>query len=517
MSEPRLGNLITVLLPARSYKINCALTTEKLMPGIEQFACRLLLIFDQLYPSELQNYFGLTDREREVLLDGLLANRLININPDGHIEASSFLRKHAASNGGQPSLVKYQERTEEVAFDLLTLSICKPQPSRRFTSGLPELLPRHQIGGDAAAVAEAFSSQFHHHLLLSRNSDYERQRTKLYKIMGCSSHEMVQLPIEIEVSYDAYSGSSEPQKITRSYEYLGNTRLPLSNELEAHIADFLGEHKLDEFGINCEDFCKLVNDSVLLQFANGYKFNYSGWIEAREQRKTGYGTSLTTGILGAVYLPHNSKLFISMLHDALRDYVGKTVPKVLWYSSKVPLWGANGSQLSRFNRDLADILRNYADDKIVRVSLLHPNSNQGEKRQERKRHFGRFTTGIGLTSEAQFDRLEILLIPEVIALVQYHGQPNSDSALTLPIGYITVEPERLELLKTIMMERIEGSIAEINWSEPKHEKLSSIFPTEFLARLNKNSGEDVTAAIAEQQQAKRSETARAILSLRKEP
>jgi hypothetical protein len=28
MSEPRLGNLITVLLPARSYKINCALTLK---------------------------------------------------------------------------------------------------------------------------------------------------------------------------------------------------------------------------------------------------------------------------------------------------------------------------------------------------------------------------------------------------------------------------------------------------------------------------------------------------------
>ena len=89
----------------------------------------------------------------------------------------------------------------------------------------------------------------------------------------------------------------------------------------------MGEHKLDEFGIDCEDFCKLANDKVLLQFANGYKFNYSGWIEAREQRKTGYGTSLTTGMLGAVYLPHNSKLFISMLHNALRDYIGKTAPK----------------------------------------------------------------------------------------------------------------------------------------------------------------------------------------------
>ncbi|EGJ7538969.1 hypothetical protein N5M19_004718 [Salmonella enterica subsp. enterica serovar Kentucky] len=515
MSEPRLGNLITVLLPARSYKINCALTTEKLMPGIEQFACRLLLIFDQLYPSELQNYFGLTDREREVLLDGLLANRLININPDGHIEASSFLRKHAASNGGKPSLVKYQERTEEVAFDLLTLSICKPQPNRRFTSGLPELLPRHQIGGDAAAVTEAFSSQFRHHLLLSRNSEYERQRTRLYKIMGCSSHEMVQLPIEIEVSYDASAGSIEPQKFTRSYEYLGNTRLPLSNELEAHIADFLGEHKLDEFGIDCEDFCKLANDKVLSQFANGYKFDYSGWIEAREQRKTGYGTSLTTGMLGAVYLPHNSKLFISMLHNALRDYVGKTAPKALWYSSKVPLWGANGRQLSRFTRDLGDILGNYSDDKIARISLLHPSADEGEKRQERKRHLGRFPTGIGLTSEAKFDRLEILLIPDVIALVQYHGQPNSDSALTMPIGYVTVEPERLELLKNLMIKRIEGVVATINWSESKIENLTSLLPVEFLIKLNKKSGEDVDAAIQKIQIANRAETARAILSLRK--
>ncbi|MBN3064893.1 hypothetical protein H5A21_12555 [Pectobacterium aquaticum] len=515
MSEPRLGNLITVLLPARTYKINCALTTEKLMPGIEQFACRLLLIFDQLYPSELQNYFGLTDREREVLLDGLLANRLININPDGHIEASSFLRKHAASNGGKPSLVKYQERTEEVAFDLLTLSICKPQPNRRFTSGLPELLPRHQIGGDATAVTEAFSSQFHHHLLLSRNSDYERQRTRLYKIMGCSSHEMVQLPIEIEVSYDASAGSCEPQKFTRSYEYLGNTRLPLSNELEAHIADFLGEHKLDEFGIDCEDFCKLTNDKVLLQFASGYKFDYSSWIEAREQRKTGYGISLTTGMLGAVYLPHNSKLFISMLHDALRNYVGKTTLKALWYSSKVPLWGANGSQLSRFNRDLGDILGNYADDKIARISLLHPSANESEKRQERKQHFGRFPTGIGMTSEAKFDRVEILLIPDVIGLVQYHGQPNADSALTLPIGYITVEPDRLELLKNLMIKRVEGAIATISWSESKLENLTSLLPVELLIKLDKKSGEDVETAIHQMQIANRAETARAILSLRK--
>ncbi|EDG9664844.1 hypothetical protein CAX17_21855, partial [Salmonella enterica subsp. enterica serovar Kentucky] len=114
-----------------------------------------------------------------------------------------------------------------------------------------------------------------------------------------------------------------------------------------------------------------------------------------------------------------------------------------------------------------------------------------------------------------FDRLEILLIPDVIALVQYHGQPNSDSALTMPIGYVTVEPERLELLKNLMIKRIEGVVATINWSESKIENLTSLLPVEFLIKLNKKSGEDVDAAIQKIQIANRAETARAILSLRK--
>lgn len=514
MSQLRLGNLITLLLPARSYKINCAWTTEKLMPGIEQFACRLLLIFDRLYPSELQNYFGLNDREREVLLDSLLANRLITIHPDGHVEASSFLRKHAASNGGKPSLVKYQERTEEVAFDLLTLSVCKPQPHRRLFSGLPELLPRDKVVADTAAVIEAFSTQYRHHLMLSRNNEYERQRTQLYKVVGCSSHEMVQLLVEIEVSYDASTGG-EPQKFTRSYECIGNSRLPLVNELEAHIADFLGEQKLEAFGIDCESYCKAVRDPVLLQFANGYKFDYSGWLEARDQRKTGYGNSQTSGILGAVYLPDNAKRFISELHDALRSYVGELTPKAMWYSSKVPLWGANGSQLARFNRDIGNILDNYADNKSAGITLLHPSDNDAEKRLQRDRHRGRFATGIALTSEAEFDRLEILLIPGVIGLVQYHGQPNTDSSLTLPVGYTTTDPDLLQLLEHLLAKRVEGALATINWSESKSETLGSLLSDELLAKLDKKSGDDVEHAIRHKQKAARGDVARAILSLRK--
>ncbi|WP_299804939.1 hypothetical protein [uncultured Shewanella sp.] len=513
MSEPRLGNLITLLLPARSYKINCAWTTEKLMPGIEQFACRLLLIFDQLYPSELQNYFGLNDREREVLLDSLLANRLITINPDGHIETSSFLRKHAASNDGKPSLVKYEERTEDVAFDLLTLSVCKPQSHRRVTSGLPELLPRDKIGTDNASVIEAFSTQFRHHLLLSRNNEYERQRTQLYKVMGCNSQEMLQIPVEVEVSYNAVA-NSELQKFTRSFEQTGNNRLPLANELEAHIADFLGELQLEESGLDCVEYCEAVRDPVLKQFSNGYQFDYSSWIDARDKRQTGYGNQQTFGILGPVYLPDNAKRFISELRDALRNIEGPMMLKAMWYSSKVPLWGANSSQLARFNRDLGSILDNQADEQTARVTLLHSSNNNGESRLQRKHHLGRFANGVGLSSNAEFDRLELLLIPGVIGLVQYHGQPNADSALTLPVGYITTDPERLKSLEILLANRIKGATATITWSESKSETLASLLSDDLLAILDKKSGVDVDLAIRRQQKSACSNAARAILSLR---
>ncbi|MGD6736141.1 hypothetical protein ACP5PY_07060, partial [Photobacterium leiognathi subsp. mandapamensis] len=513
MSEPRLGNVITLLIPARSYKINCAWTKEKLMPGIEQFACRLLLIFDQLYPSELQSYFGLNDREREVLLDSLLANRLINVNPEGHVEASSFLRKHAASNEGKPSLVKYQEQTEDVAFDLLTLSVCKPQQHRRLTSGLPELLPRDKLDVDISSITEAFSTQFRHHLMLSRNNDYERQRTQLYKVMGCSSNEMVQIPVDVEVSYNAVPNSA-PQKFTRSYERIGNNRIPLANELEAHIADFLGEQSLSESGLNCTEYCHLVHDPVLENFSDGYQFDYSGWLEAREKRNTGYGCNLTFGMLGAVYLPDNAKRFINVLKDTLRLQENSIIPKAIWYSSDVPLWGANSSQLARFNRDLGDVLDKNSEAEGSRVTLLHSGKNSGESRLKRKQHLGRFANGVSLSSEAKFDRFELLLIPGVIGIVQYHGQPHIDSALTLPIGYVTTDPERLQLLEQLLVNRVDGATASINWSDSKCDTLSSLLPDSLLIKLDKKSGSDIDEAIRREQKVLNRDAARAILSLR---
>lgn len=55
--KPRIGNRISILIPARKYIMNVAWTEEKPMPAIELFACRLLILFERLSPTELREFF----------------------------------------------------------------------------------------------------------------------------------------------------------------------------------------------------------------------------------------------------------------------------------------------------------------------------------------------------------------------------------------------------------------------------------------------------------------------------
>ncbi|ELO8064533.1 hypothetical protein RZJ34_004380 [Escherichia coli] len=123
-----------------------------------------------------------------------------------------------------------------------------------------------------------------------------------------------------------------------------------------------------------------------------------------------------------------------------------------------------------------------------------------------------FSSGAGRTSDGNGSHASTLKSPSYTKSVSWQHYP-----LTLPIGFITVEPERLELLKNLIIKRVEGAVATISWSESKPENLTSLLPVELLIKLDKKSGGDVEAAINQMKIANRAETARAILSLRKKP
>lgn len=120
-------------------------------------------------------------------------------------------------------LVKYSEQTEHVVLDALALTVRKEQRLSRLMFGLPELaMPESLKGLGMDKIIEEFGRQFRSYLEITRNNEHERQRTQLYKVMGCNASEVLQLAVDIEFNYLQANG--EPKQLIRSVERLGSNQ-----------------------------------------------------------------------------------------------------------------------------------------------------------------------------------------------------------------------------------------------------------------------------------------------------
>lgn len=464
-SAGRLGNVITVLIPAKTYSIACAWTVEKPLPAIEIFACRLLLIFERLLPGEMQGYFGLDDRETEVLIEDLLRHKLVTFDAEGSLEPSPLLRSQSVGPDGLPMLVKYEEKAEQTTFELLTMSVRARGKHARTAYGLEEIaMPEERRKLSSDEVAEAFRKQYRAHLELSRRTEQERRRTRLYKIMGCDSVRTHQIAVDVHFSYEA-SNSPVPFKTVRSIERSGAAlQLPLSYELESAIADYLGTHVVEPGGLTFENYCDLVQDDTLKPYCSSSGFNYSGWLHARSERKTGYGSPETTGVFGAIYLPKNRDTITHWLKAAVKSAEGGYERRALWYGSNVPLWGCNSDDLSEFVRTVEEVLSTGGGES-GRLTVVHPGSDKGDLIRAKSRFSSRIRNGVMVTGDVPFDRVEFFIVPGLLAVTQYHGLPDSDSCVTAPLGYLTVDKERIQRLELVVRRRLAGrEKIEVSWS-----------------------------------------------------
>lgn len=447
--ESRLGNVISLLIPVRPYIMHCAWTQEVPLPAIEEFTCRLLILLDEVLPGDIRDYFGLSHRECEILIEGLVQNRLAMYTDSGHLAPSSILRtKSQGSPDGLPSLTRYEERVETPLFDLLTLSIIAPRKQRRYRFGLPHLNVSNEYKSiGQREVIEAFGQQYHAYLELQQRSEREIRKSRLYKISSCEAGDVDQVAIDISISLE--STPSGPIRVIKTAEDKANSRRPLTIDMEAKISDYLNELHIPEHGVSFATYCELVNDEVLARHILRGTLDFNAWLNARRENKTGYGTRLTQAMIGPIYLEKNRRLIESFIRDQARFWSEDATHTALWLASSVPLWAANGQLLSDFVYRIEPLLSASREGTGHICALLHK-----ELRDNHSTFWSRIPNGIEFAGAPLEDRMEIFLIPGQLAVVQYHCQPSTDSAITVPIGYITVEGERLARIESLLKARL---------------------------------------------------------------
>ncbi|NHN78383.1 hypothetical protein HA520_14025 [Azotobacter chroococcum] len=481
----RLCNTISLLVPAQTYHINCGWTKEISLPVVEEYTCRLLLALQEVLPGDIQEYFGLSKREAEVLVDTLVHNKLAVYSNDGHLAPSPMLLDRTKGNPNvAASLTKYEECIEDPVIELLTLSV---MPKSRYSSsrfGLYEIpipLVHKSIGTNQ--IAETFGSQYRAYLDTTRQQDRESKRKRLYKVGACEMGKPVQIPVDIDI-WLLPSSAGDVQVIKRASERVGDIRQrPLSIELESRISDYLSEMKLPTGGMSLSEFCRVFDDTVLLRYVDERGLDSNRWLRDHHHRKTGYNDSQTRAMIGPVYA-HNNRLTITrILQELAKDWEDGATHNALWLSSSVPLWAANGALLTEF---CAKVAIHLSEERNThgKITALLPADDRNDIHRLRRIYHARIPNGLGFKGQDLQDKVEVFLIPSQLAVVQYHFQPSQESAVTVPIGYLTHDPERLKKIESFLDSRLQDrGNPEVLWTQKEGNDVENLLGASRMEAL----------------------------------
>ena len=446
----RIANVISVLLPAREYRLECSWTTEKPLPAVEEFACKLMLVMDSVSPSELRGYFGLSTLEVDGLVRSLVKNRLVEVADDGVLHASAILQAKGSTVGDIPTFTTFETHEENAVFDLLALQIVPRRSYGNARFGLPEIpIPDSSKSVSADRIAEAFSEQYRAYLEFTRGRSRDSHKMRLYKVSRCRPHRTVQVPIDMEVSVEA--GAQGELKVFRdAVERLGeNRRRPLSNELESRVADYLAHEALPACTPSVEEFCALADDEVLARYVRNGELDLGRWLADRDARKTGYGDQNTRALLGPVYLTSNRTTLLRLLKQTEEEAEGSAIAH--WLPANVPFWAANSSELVEF---VPKVQRALGGDDFGRLVACFCGKDAADQKWLKKKYHGRIPHAVSFMGGAALDRVELLVVPNRIVVAQYHLQPSASSAVTLPIGFVSTDSERVSRVTKLLVSRL---------------------------------------------------------------
>lgn len=456
----RLANVISVLLPAREYRLECAWTTERPLPAVEEFACKLILVMDGVSPSELGGYFGLSALELDGLVSNLVKNRLVEVADDGTLQPSVMLQAKGLTPDEVPTFTNFETREESAVFDLLALQLV---PRRSYTNarfGLPEVpMPDAARSVSPDRIAEAFSEQYRAFLEFARGRTRETFKTRLYKVSSCRARRTLQVPVDMEIWLDA-SANGELNIYRDAVERLGESqRRPLSTELESCVADYLSQEFLPESSLSAEGYCTLVGDDVLARYANGETLELGRWLADRDAKKTGYGSPDTRALLGPIYLGSNRKTLTNLLKQSEGDDSSQAAH---WLPASCPFWAANSSELVDFVPRFERALAHEGNGRLVACFC---DSDTLSQKHLKRTFFGRVPNAVLFSGNVALNRMELLVVPGRLVVAQYHLQPSKTSAITLPIGFVSTDPERIAKVTGLLTDRLAASAsASVMWS-----------------------------------------------------
>ncbi|MBT9186128.1 hypothetical protein EXT51_01215 [Pectobacterium carotovorum subsp. carotovorum] len=459
----RLLQSITVLAPVQKISLDIDVTYKAALPAVIESALLLVAQLETVSPSELGGFFGLADHEQQVLVDEMIDTGLVRYNDDGDIATTVKLTMQRRGGAADEGIaIEDVENHRDFTFIDLCTGHIQPKCNADLQKGLPELARKLNRSDFTDLIADQFR-RFQVCLPDTKSKRALRSsKARLYRVNRASvgqSGLKQQISLDIHAHSDPLNGIRlEAQLMDYSSEH---TRLMESSGLKAEAINWLHERKLETATSTLEDYCDLAKDIVIRRYiGRGGKLDLGRLLHDRQRKKTSYGDSVTQRMMiGPVYTATNRDTLIKWakwlpLHQ--RAHQG------IWLGATNELFGASlgfGTFIKQMNTELGSGERNsrlnlaFQCDEEYRVQRLITNLFNS-----------RTDDSLRIFKKGRSEsHLEMLVFPgeQGIAVVQYHAvlDPSLGYAgLTLPIGYLTTDPEQVAQLWSQLQLRIQSPL-----------------------------------------------------------
>lgn len=438
-------------LPCRQFAISAERTRERRLPMVDEFILRTLYVVQSIPAARLARFFGFEGRDLGISLSELQSKGFVDVDGETLSLTKSGKELFRTSEESAPTITATEPMHADVWFDL----VAKHMVSGR---GLKKVQHLIQIQSSASREAfdveearNAFHTHFRDYLKIARN-DKNADQWSLYSIIDVhpGRYSFAQIGGDERLSLDPVP-KLETFLVSTQLDYANRTR----KLTEAMVSELTDREHVESSHAARMDFSRLAGNKLLDQVTHtDGSVDLIKWLA---MESAAYG-GLNKAFVGYPYVERNRTAIANLMSNAA--YSGQPL-ELWWLRPGGSKWGVT-EDLPATLELLRSTARTLTRGQVLATTLISPASIAIWEAKKYQRVFDR---GIHAKAGRSSIALEVMAIPGLLAVVTV--MVALSASVSVPIGFVTVDPIRVETI--VETSQLASSISEAErlWPSPR--------------------------------------------------
>lgn len=448
---------VDFLLPVHRFNIRFSYVTKKRLPFVREFVLRLVHV-SPVMPPDIANYFGLSEREAAEAISDLVDKGDLQFLENGQIDLTSKSRDYFGELGGTPQVSALVESGGAFSFELASFNCVGTKRNHGdWAPGLRLEIPNDTVANSERLARKKFQEHFYtiqekgfwEHKSVSedpgRPSIYTMESVRKLgqeplRLISKFAIDSEGMPVE-RADFEVLDDSSSVQDLVT--DAIASAQKPTNVADIARAMEILEDREtLTLFNDNSIDVAKIMQDQ------HSGTLNDSAWIP----------------FLGPIYSQENWELIDRYLkkHRDSSNSRDDSPPDLVWLAPADGFWGQS-MRTSACLDALVDqaVTKGKKSTRSYTPKLFVPIQDSKDRHSIHrwKQQFSKHKSSVfGLVEGFLDGNVEVLLFYDRFAVVTYHVAKRESLPVTLPLGFVTEDPHRIEVISGFVEDYISGVV-----------------------------------------------------------